>query len=669
MAEFPTKRIINLGEQSEPQSGDYIVTDNQTSGTKKTPASALAKAADLAAEQTARAAADNTLGGQVTDLKSDLNSATHLQKKSLLTNVTWELGTFDTQTGQESSSTTRIRSKEYVDISDYEKIEFKINIGYKYTIYCFDSTKAFVKSASFTNWQTEDKIRTFASTVKYLRFLVADTSDGTASTGYASQFTVETAFPLVVTVLANVENASPDINNYSGIDLGWVIGTLNSSNGDEQLATNRIRSKMILLGRGSQLVLKSSSYRHLMYIYDLQRSFVSASQWKDDTYVFSVTEDCYVRILMKYSDDATIDSDDVATISANEIVQRNIPSTVFDTYSYEDPIKIYGIGENILKKAEITVFKQKKTSSEGYGQCDLKMMFFTDVHGDSVRTQRMTDLVKAWGKNYFNVAICGGDIATDTITEDLDWYYSAVSALPVPLLNTVGNHDAWANLNGTLASKTDVYDKIIAPITSSSAITQPANASTNGYNYYYKDFNSKVRIIVLDCMFWDATQLSWFESVLADAKTNSLAVLCVSHAAFPIANMEKVDCLWSKSGLNTDGTRTNIQAASAVKDFMDDGGVFIAWLVGHQHGDYVHKLPNYNNQIVINLASFAQRAGWLLKNTDSAKYNYDCLTYVAVDTSYTKLKLMRIGADIDIFGTKYNGLVIDYTTNEVISSW
>ena len=66
MAEFPTKRIINLDEQSEPQSGDYIVTDNQTSGTKKTPASALAKAADLTAEQTARAAADTTLDGKIT---------------------------------------------------------------------------------------------------------------------------------------------------------------------------------------------------------------------------------------------------------------------------------------------------------------------------------------------------------------------------------------------------------------------------------------------------------------------------------------------------------------------------------------------------------------------------------------------------------------------------
>ena len=110
MAEFPTKRIINLDEQSEPQSGDYIVTDNQTSGTKKTPASALAKAADLAAEQTARQQAieaeaqarqqaDTTLDGKITaeaqaranaigaeqtareqadaDLKSDLIDGSH----------------------------------------------------------------------------------------------------------------------------------------------------------------------------------------------------------------------------------------------------------------------------------------------------------------------------------------------------------------------------------------------------------------------------------------------------------------------------------------------------------------------------------------------------------------------------------------------------------------
>ena len=150
---------------------------------------------------------------------------------------------------------------------------------------------------------------------------------------------------------------------------------------------------------------------------------------------------------------------------------------------------------------------------------------------------------------------------------------------------------------------------------------------------------------MIDCMFWDSTQLSWFTEVLSDAKNNSKHVLCVSHAAFPLSSMQKVDCLWSKSGVSTDNVRTNLEAAEAVKTYIDNGGIFVAWIVGHQHGDYVHILNGYNNQIVINLASFAQRAGWLLKNTEKTEYNYDCLTYVAIDTTNSIIKLMRIGAN------------------------
>ena len=73
MAEFPTKRIINLDEQSAPQSGDYIVTDNQTNGTKKTPASALATSQALAAEVTARQQAD----AELLDIRVGANGETY----------------------------------------------------------------------------------------------------------------------------------------------------------------------------------------------------------------------------------------------------------------------------------------------------------------------------------------------------------------------------------------------------------------------------------------------------------------------------------------------------------------------------------------------------------------------------------------------------------------
>lgn len=66
MAGAGTKRIVDLTETSEVQNGDYLAIDSTARGTKKTPVSVFATAADLTAEQTARAAADTTLDGKIT---------------------------------------------------------------------------------------------------------------------------------------------------------------------------------------------------------------------------------------------------------------------------------------------------------------------------------------------------------------------------------------------------------------------------------------------------------------------------------------------------------------------------------------------------------------------------------------------------------------------------
>ena len=331
------------------------------------------------------------------------------------------------------------------------------------------------------------------------------------------------------------------------------------------------------------------------------------------------------------------------------------------------------------KKAEAKIIRLKKINGEAYGDCDAKFLFVTDIHKEVLRTLRAVSLANSWGSDYISAVINGGDTVQTTITESLDWYYAITDMLEMPLLNTVGNHDAWASLGVLETDPTVVYAKIIEPIVSQSDIVQPNNAESNGYNYYYKDFNETVRVIVIDCMFWDATQLAWFVATLEDAKTNGLHVIAVSHAAFPWANMETVDCLWSKAGLLTgysdsgarnDPTRTNLQAAQAVKDFIDAGGTFICWLTGHQHGDDVHILPDYGNQFVVTMSSFAQRASMLQKSTSVTDYNYDCLTYIAVDTSNTAIKFLRIGADIDMYGVKHNGLSIKYGDSpKLIASW
>ena len=58
----------------------------------------------------------------------------------------------------------------------------------------------------------------------------------------------------------------------------------------------------------------------------------------------------------------------------------------------------------------------------------------------------------------------------------------------------------------------------------------------------------------------------------------------------------------------------------------------------------------------------------LQKSDIVTDYNYNCLTYITVDTYLKVIKFMRIGADIDMYGVKHNFLSIKYDEAKLISA-
>lgn len=320
-----------------------------------------------------------------------------------------------------------------------------------------------------------------------------------------------------------------------------------------------------------------------------------------------------------------------------------------------------------LDKNEVYALN-KHYAVDGAVSNSFKALWVSDIHNESDRTVRMVDLLNDWGSSYFDIAINTGDTVLSLYSQDISWYNDAVSNSTVPILNTVGNHDSWATLSGTLEDKVNVYNKFIAPVAEQASIVQPSDASSNGYNYYYKDVGG-IRVIVLDCMYWDATELAWFESVLADARTNSLPVIACSHAPFAQTYCSLLESIWNVGWFHRDGTTTDIAAAQAVKDFMDAGGIFVCWLQGHIHGDEIETLPNYGNQIALCINSFQNRGTTVVKNDDKGAYNYDCLTYITVDTITSSIKMYRIGANIDTAGHKRNGFVWNYSAGQLVTEW
>ena len=349
--------------------------------------------------------------------------------------------------------------------------------------------------------------------------------------------------------------------------------------------------------------------------------------------------------------------------------------------------QITGIDSN---KSEAAILKQVKNDTIYPSIAEMKLLFFTDVHKEIAQTRNVRNLAEEWGSGYIDAVVCGGDIVRQAIGEDSSeretnagFYHGIFADFEIPLLNVIGNHDSWekqAIYSPTRqyfwAEQTDIYNLFIEPYAEAASIVQPSNAEENGLCYYYKDFGSAIRLIVIDCNepHWNAAQIAWLEDALDDARESGLHVVCCSHSPFNSTYQTLVPCRWTyRAGATyTPGAyeQTPIEAAAAVKAFIDAGGTFVCWLVGHTHFDCVWTLgQDYGGQMVVSMASITNMQAWLYKSTDPSQYSFDCMTYIVCDTTSKVIKFMRIGANIDVYGVKRDGLSIDYDNNTVVDSW
>lgn len=323
-------------------------------------------------------------------------------------------------------------------------------------------------------------------------------------------------------------------------------------------------------------------------------------------------------------------------------------------------------GEEIIQKESYAVVDSLTHHVTGNGQPSrvaLSVLWATDIHAEVERTRRMIEITNTW--NNFDIVINTGDTTSTLYSDGVAWYDNIVKDSNVPILNTVGNHDAWTDLHGALAPRIDVYNMIVAPVAEQTEIVQPEKASVNGLCYYYKDVNG-IRIIVLDCMYWDADELTWFVNTL---NSTTLPVIACVHYPFSANARTLADSIWNTEIPNVSASVVPLTAAEAVQTFMASGGTFICWLQGHSHADRIGVLTGYGNQLCLQATSFTNRETLVYKGTNTAEYNYDALTAITIDTTDKTLKMYRIGANINGAGQKYNLFAYNYQTKNVICDW
>ncbi len=309
--------------------------------------------------------------------------------------------------------------------------------------------------------------------------------------------------------------------------------------------------------------------------------------------------------------------------------------------------------------------RKPRVGSTTQGITPLVLLHFSDLHGSERELKRIVEYRKAYN-NYIDDVIDTGDNVPLEASEGVDFFDSVEGAENI--LNTIGNHDSRANGEWTGYGAVASYEQYIKPYVENWGVTQPENAEENGYNYYYKDYaDAKVRLIVLDCMFWDSTEKTWLESVLADAKTEGLAVVVCSH--YPGGNVTRFNTPWASLQYADVSQTTDPEAATAISEFIEGGGEFVCWLSGHTHYDFVGKLTDFPEQVNITIDCANELAG----NTGYSDIervvgtrSQDLFNIVAVDTFRKLIKVFRVGADRDSWMRHRGDLCIKYDTQEVL---
>ena len=312
-------------------------------------------------------------------------------------------------------------------------------------------------------------------------------------------------------------------------------------------------------------------------------------------------------------------------------------------------------------------------------------MVFTDIHADLPRFYRIMDYINKTPE--LDSGICLGDIADDNYAQtDGTWYTNAVNACDKPFYSVIGNHDGG---NSTDMSKSatveQVFAKWIEPTKGKIGIPDLSKS------YYSKTFDEyKLCLIVLndfdvpdtivDGAFavsrgqqcYSQAQINWLIQTLQAVPANYHVAILQHWIGF---DNQAVNNEFSQYGFNriyidpayediiTDivnawqngSTLSKSYAPIKYSDYLQTltvscdytsrgSGVFIGYISGHLHRDFIGKSTKYASQNVIGLCMSTVYANYSDLPRKIGTKSEDVVTSISFDTVNRTMILNRIGA-------------------------
>lgn len=314
----------------------------------------------------------------------------------------------------------------------------------------------------------------------------------------------------------------------------------------------------------------------------------------------------------------------------------------------------------------------------------LTLLHYSDIHADG----NAATAIKAYYDKYSDYIDDILDTGDDVSYYNSDGIQFLVDAGLGIALRSIGNHDAWTTGDQIISDKTIVYNSMIAPFVADWGVTQPANAASQGLNYWYKDYAaSNIRLISLDCLYPTSDQLSWFAQAMADTlnSSNSAYGYTVVVAAHYIpANITGTSALvkyndkivtFTEYGLEERIANSHMKIddayPTAVDTFINNSGKFAVWLCGHYHSDAVFFPNSHPNIFTIDIDKAGSNASHNEEDhaaRTAGTPNEVCANVVGIDVVSGVVKVLRVGLKSDKYLRPINTLTYDYINKVVIEN-
>lgn len=407
---------------------------------------------------------------------------------------------------------------------------------------------------------------------------------------------------------------------------------------------------------------------------------VAETENSNKVYNYKATEDCYIIVSTYIQHTILITPNSKVQDYMDAYDKYTTGTSILDFYANRET-------ENMLRQL---TWGYNSNLNLGLTQHKpLCLLHFSDIHNNNVgendpdadgvsNSNRIVTFFNKYKKDgstgFIDDAIHTGDSVYATAGGNFPWTQNEDIA---KVLNVMGNHD----LDGT----TDwayLYNKFFAPYVEGWGVTVPDDAATEGKCYYYKDYTTNnVRLIVLMDWMWlgsnsltesyHSAQNTWFQSVLDDARTQGLTVVCAAHVTPQRLNLLE-GCTfnsWECAEHADAGSATANRYADSVDAFIQAGGDFACWIGGHTHFDLVGTLQSYPDQFCILVEN---ASCWSYYNTDhriTGTLSQDCFNVMSIDSTLKRVNVMRIGSNFASAMQHKGAFSYDYKQKKLLNCW